>query len=70
MPLQEGRLGELLVHRRLITREQLEQALEQQRLCDRPLGEILVAMDLIAEEHLERILIEQGMRRRGFWVID
>ncbi len=46
------RIGELMVAHRLITREQLEHALEQQKLYPRPLGQVLIDQRLISEEQL------------------
>ena len=47
---QRQRIGELLVENGLLTREQLEQALEMQRGSSRKLGEILIEQKFIREE--------------------
>jgi type IV pilus assembly protein PilB len=46
------RIGELLVSHRLITNEQLNEALRKQKLDRRPLGQILMDMNAISEERL------------------
>lgn len=55
------RLGELLVTHRLITPEQLEQALTTQREHFQPLGQILIQMGVISEERLlQAIALQKG----------
>lgn len=46
------RLGELLVTHRLITQEQLDQALAAQRQRFQPLGQILIQLGMLSEERL------------------
>jgi type IV pilus assembly protein PilB len=46
------RLGELLITHRLISQQQLDQALAAQRKQFQPLGQILVQMGMISEERL------------------
>ncbi|KGF72417.1 hypothetical protein DO97_08485 [Neosynechococcus sphagnicola sy1] len=70
MVLNQSRLGELLIHRKLISTTQLEQALAQQHSCQKPLGELLVEMNFVSSEQLERVLAEQNFRKSGFWIID
>lgn len=53
------RLGEILIARRLITPQQLEQALSQQRSTKEFLGAILIRMGLIRSETLLTTLSEQ-----------
>lgn len=53
------RLGELLVEMRLITREQLEQALATQKTAGRRLGEILVHLKMVSESQLTQVLSQQ-----------
>lgn len=55
----QKRLGELLVERRLITREQLDRALAQQQLTKEFLGTTLIRMGLIQPEVLLAMLSEQ-----------
>jgi hypothetical protein len=70
MDLNQSRLGELLLHRKLISPQQLEQAIEQQQGSEKPLGQILVEMNFISLEQIDRVLGEQNIRRSGFWIID
>jgi hypothetical protein len=52
-------LGELLVGKGLVTEDELEAALAQQRLDGRPLGQILVASGALTPQNLARTLTEQ-----------
>jgi type II secretory ATPase GspE/PulE/Tfp pilus assembly ATPase PilB-like protein len=52
------RLGDVLVHRGLITREQLDEALARQRVFGRRLGELLLSMGAITQEQLSWALSE------------
>ena len=54
-----ARLGELLLRANLITREQLEQAITQQKVDGGRLGTILVKLGLVKEEDVTRYLGEQ-----------
>jgi type IV pilus assembly protein PilB len=57
------RLGQLLLKNKIITEEQLLQALERQKETGEPLGRILVDMKLVSEGALTSILARQiGMR--------
>lgn len=60
------RIGELLVTKKLITSEQLDRALEEQRVTGRFLGEILVKKGLTNEEQVAQNLSEQ----LGFAYVD
>ena len=57
---KDRRLGELLISKKLITRDDLDLALEQQQENGHQLGRILVGMDAIAEEVLVAILAHQA----------
>ena len=46
------RLGELLVEQKLLTPEQLQSALEEQKRSGRKLGRVLTDMGLVREEKL------------------
>jgi hypothetical protein len=70
MDLNQSRLGDLLLHRRLISAQQLEQAIAHQHKYQKPLGQILVDLNYISAEQIDRVLNEQNFRRSGFWVID
>ena len=53
---QEKRLGELLLEHGLLSAEQLETALTEQRLQRRPLGQVLLALGLVDEKALAGVL--------------
>ena len=53
------KLGELLIREDMITREQLEEALQEKQASDRFLGEILVNLDYITEDDLIGFLVRQ-----------
>jgi type IV pilus assembly protein PilB len=53
------RLGELLVEAGLITKEQLEEALKQQRATGERLGKVLVSMGLTTQDAIARAMAEQ-----------
>lgn len=59
--MQLNRLGEILVKNNLITRDQLNSALEEQKLSDNQirLGSILINKKLITEENLTSFLSKQ-----------
>ena len=52
-------LGELLLERKLITREQLTQALAEQKASREPLGQILIRTNALKETELRAVLSEQ-----------
>ncbi|HEX9727601.1 MAG TPA: type II secretion system protein GspE, partial [Gemmatimonadales bacterium] len=53
------RLGDLLVREGLITREQLQQALHEQRSSGARLGYVLVKLGLIPEIEITKMLAKQ-----------
>ncbi|MEA3305299.1 MAG: GspE/PulE family protein [Candidatus Omnitrophota bacterium] len=53
------RLGEILLKKRLVTKEQLDSALEEHKKTGKFLGEILLKMGYIKEEGLLNVLSEQ-----------
>ncbi|MBV9851429.1 MAG: Flp pilus assembly complex ATPase component TadA [Armatimonadetes bacterium] len=56
------RLGELLVTHRLLTADQLAQALDEQRRRPQPLGQILIGMGFITEERLlQACAVQKGV---------
>lgn len=61
--IEKSRLGELLVSKGLVTRFQLEQALEAQRETGKKLGEVLVGWGWISERQLNRALTRQKSYR-------
>ena len=63
--MAENRLGELLVHNKLITAEQFDQALEMQRINPgQPIGQILCQMGLLQAKDLEYVLDHNNKRRK------
>jgi hypothetical protein len=52
-------LGELLVERRLLSRRQLELALQEHQRTGRRLGEVLVSYGFVSEQSLASTLLEQ-----------
>ncbi|MBC7252572.1 MAG: type IV-A pilus assembly ATPase PilB [Actinobacteria bacterium] len=60
---KKERLGQLLLKNRVITEEQLQQALERQRETGEPLGRVLVDLKMVSEGALTSILARQiGLR--------
>lgn len=59
--MQSNRLGEILVKNNLITRDQLEKALEEQKMSggQSRLGSILIKLNLISEQNLTSFLSKQ-----------
>jgi len=53
------KLGELLISEGLVTREQVDQALEEQKKSGELLGEILVAEDLVTENDIAATIARQ-----------
>lgn len=53
------KLGEILIRAGKITKNQLVEAIEKQRILKKRLGEIIVMMDLLTPEELELYLIDQ-----------
>ncbi|MDJ0702647.1 MAG: hypothetical protein QNJ46_05145 [Leptolyngbyaceae cyanobacterium MO_188.B28] len=67
------KLGEILVHKGLLSQSKLEQVIKMQSLSqttNRKLGELLVDFGIIDNSVLEQALREQHWRNKGFWVID
>jgi MSHA biogenesis protein MshE len=52
------RLGELLLEHKVITDEQLQQALAEQKRTGRKLGRVLTDLNLVREEKLNEILAQ------------
>jgi hypothetical protein len=52
-------LGELLIERRLLSRRQLELALQEHQRTGRRLGEVLVSYGFVSEQALATTLLEQ-----------
>ncbi|WP_420589944.1 hypothetical protein [Bacterioplanoides sp.] len=60
---QKSRLGTLLIHKGLITRQQLDQALTHQAKSGKRLGEVLVENNWITEKQLNKVLKKQSRYR-------
>ncbi len=58
-PRLKMRLGDLLVHERIITEQQLQQALAQQQKTGRKLGSSLIDMQFLTEDQLLQFLSQQ-----------
>jgi MSHA biogenesis protein MshE len=57
--LVKVRLGDLLIQQKLITKDQLEHALEQQTHSGLKLGRVLVNNAFVTEEHISEALAKQ-----------
>ncbi len=55
-------MGDLLLEKRLVSTDQLEEALEKQKQSGKALGEILVEMNVLWEEDLMGVLASQQNR--------
>jgi len=65
------RLGSLLVEEQMITEEQLEAALAEQKKNGEPLGEVLVRLGVLSEESLFRFLaIQNGLEYESIEAVD
>lgn len=53
------KLGDLVVERGQVTREQIDTALSYQRATGKPLGEVLLLLGIISEDHLRASLAAQ-----------
>ena len=62
-------LGEILIQKKLISRQQLNFVLTQQQKKQKKLGELLLNLSFISAEELEKALQEQYWRKHGYWVI-
>ncbi len=61
--LEKSRLGELLFKKGLVSREQLDRALQSQRESGKKLGEVLLEWGWISERQLHRALTRQKSYR-------
>jgi type IV pilus assembly protein PilB len=57
--VSKKQLGELLIERKIITSDELQKALEQQRLKGGLIGEILVNLSFAKEEDIAQVLTAQ-----------
>lgn len=58
--IQNPKIGEILLHYKKITIDQLCQGLEQQKQQNIPLGQILIQMNIITENELIELLSIQS----------
>lgn len=59
------KVGELLIEQKLISREQLAEALELQKVVpDQPIGQLLCKLGFIKESDLGNVLDQKGKRRK------
>ena len=63
---QDIRIGQLLLMREFITREELDEALLRQEQSGEKLGEILIQLGSCTQRQIARILEEQKRFREGY----
>lgn len=63
---QDIRIGQMLLMREFITREELDEALLRQEQSGEKLGEILVKLGSCTQRQIDRILEEQRRFREGY----
>lgn len=54
----KGRVGDRLLQKGLVTKEQLDVALKEQQRAHRPLGEILISLAFVSQENITRLVAE------------
>jgi len=64
------KLGQILVRKKIISSQQLQQALQVQSSKSQKIGEILIGKGFIQPQQLQEAMLEQQWREKGFWVID
>lgn len=67
---QNVKFGELLVDKKIIKQNSLQELLSLQTNADRRLGKILIEQKNATPEQVEDILIEQYLRRKGLFLAD
>ncbi|BAU66929.1 putative UDP-N-acetyl-D-mannosaminuronic acid transferase [Stanieria sp. NIES-3757] len=67
---QKIKLGEILLDKKIISSNKLEQLLylQLQDNTNKKLGEIMLESNLISVEQLQLLLIEQDLRKNGWWL--
>lgn len=63
-------LGEILVKKKVISSDQLEEVIRLQSSYHKKIGELLMMQGFIQESELQQALKEQYWRRNGYWMID
>ncbi|WP_040655670.1 hypothetical protein [Rubidibacter lacunae] len=64
------KLGQILLRRKVLTAEQLQDLIEQQSRTRLHLGALAIANGYISSTDLQHALCEQHWRDHGSWVID
>jgi CheY-like chemotaxis protein len=54
--MSRKKMGEILVEKKVISQDSLDEALEKQKHIKKPIGQILEAMDVVLEEDIARVL--------------
>jgi N-acetylglucosaminyldiphosphoundecaprenol N-acetyl-beta-D-mannosaminyltransferase len=67
---QKVKLGQLLIDKKIIKQDNLQELLSLQNSVDHRLGKILLEQKHISQSQLEDILIEQYLRRKGLFLAD
>lgn len=62
-------LGELLVRKKVISRDQLREFLALQNQTKKKLGEVILEQGILSPRQLSLLLKEQEWRNLGYWVI-
>ena len=67
---QNVKFGELLVHKKILNPNNLQELLSLQSNANNRLGKIIIEQKNISETQIEDILIEQYLRRKGLFLAD
>ena len=67
---QNIKFGELLVSKKILKENSLQELLSLQHNADRRLGKILIEQKNVTPQQVEDILIEQYLRRKGLFLAD
>jgi N-acetylglucosaminyldiphosphoundecaprenol N-acetyl-beta-D-mannosaminyltransferase len=65
---QNVKLGQLLIEKKILRENNLQELLLLQNLTDKKLGNILMEKKNISKEKIEDVLIEQHLRRKGLFL--
>ena len=66
---QRIRLGDVLVQKQVITPEELQKALKEQKNRGTKLGETLMSMGFVSEQKMVEVLTEAGIRNYSIWIV-
>ena len=67
---QNVKFGQLLVEKKILKENYLQELLALQGDADNPLGKILIEHTNASKEQIEDVLIEQYLRRKGLFLAD